>query len=248
MNTVRRPATQKNFRAAIERTSDALIMGADLKPADLRVALVMLRMSNAQRFAREGLLISWLSEDSLARCARLTPGAVRRARARLRALGVISYVEAGGLRPGHTSTFAFNEDWADRTEALLKETGIADILTGKRDSADHPKEPAAMGNAEQAKSGSAPTNGAQPPPPPDDPQAALWNFGISLLGAASIPQQRARSMIGKWRKSLGASVEGDIKLLGILMQCQRAHVVDPAAWIAKAVNETIRPRNQAGLW
>ncbi|HEU4805185.1 MAG TPA: DUF1376 domain-containing protein [Nitrobacter sp.] len=61
-----------------------------------------------------------------------------------------------------------------------------------------------------------------------DPAKALFDLGVSLLMAASYSEERARSLVGKWRKQVG-----DERLRLILMAA--FDKTDPIAWVERSV-------------
>ncbi|MBM7406914.1 MULTISPECIES: DUF1376 domain-containing protein [Sphingomonas] len=63
--------------------------------------------------------------------------------------------------------------------------------------------------------------------PVEDPVKALIDTGIALLGAAGIPANRARSIIGKWRKD-----HGDAPTLAAIVAARDHGVTQPVEWIS----------------
>ena len=65
-----------------------------------------------------------------------------------------------------------------------------------------------------------------------DLASLVFSQGLSWLhGASGKSEGNCRSLLGKWRKSLG----GDEVLLMILGRAQREGVIEPVGWIEKAV-------------
>lgn len=64
--------------------------------------------------------------------------------------------------------------------------------------------------------------------PPGDPVKALFDLGVSLMVSAGKTEERARSMVGKWRASIG-----DDKLRPLLMAA--FDKTEPIEWIEAAV-------------
>ncbi|WP_242183251.1 HNH endonuclease [Sphingomonas sp. CARO-RG-8B-R24-01] len=67
-----------------------------------------------------------------------------------------------------------------------------------------------------------------PPSPPVDPAKVMFDSGIALLGAAAVPERKARSMLGKWLRDHGP--ETVIVALG---NAQREGAVDPVSFIER---------------
>lgn len=65
----------------------------------------------------------------------------------------------------------------------------------------------------------------------DDPVKAMFDTGVSILTKTGNSEQKARSMIGKWRKQL----KDDGKLLGLLVAAGRDPKVEPIGYITKAI-------------
>lgn len=66
---------------------------------------------------------------------------------------------------------------------------------------------------------------------PPDPVKALFDFGVSVLTAAKVPEQQARGMLGKWRKIL----RDDGKLMALLVSAEQNHAIEPLAYLQKSV-------------
>jgi uncharacterized protein YdaU (DUF1376 family) len=68
--------------------------------------------------------------------------------------------------------------------------------------------------------------------PDADLASLVFNQGLNWLHRASgKPDGTCRSLLGKWRKSLGS----DEALLSILGRAQREGVIEPVGWIEKAI-------------
>jgi hypothetical protein len=66
---------------------------------------------------------------------------------------------------------------------------------------------------------------------PPNPVKALFDFGVSVLTAAKVPEQQARGMLGKWRKTL----HDDGKLMALLVSAEQNHAIEPLAYLQKSV-------------
>lgn len=64
-----------------------------------------------------------------------------------------------------------------------------------------------------------------------DPLKALFDAGVTLLTQAGKTEQHARSLLGKWRKSLN----DDGRLMALLVSAGKAHAVEPVAYIEAAI-------------
>ncbi len=65
-----------------------------------------------------------------------------------------------------------------------------------------------------------------------DPAAVLFDQGLAWLRRTTRRSEPAcRSLLGKWRKALG----GDGALIELLGRAQREGVIEPVAWIEKAI-------------
>lgn len=85
--------------------------------------------------------------------------------------------------------------------------------------------------AEADASGAKAAPVADPPNLPlIDPIKVMFDSGIALLGRSSIPESKARTMLGKWRGARGA--EAVIAALGM---AQREGAIDPIAFIEKCL-------------
>lgn len=94
-------------------------------------------------------------------------------------------------------------------------------ITGGVNPPDKAQRPEARGHSDPNGSG------GQPP----DPLKALFDFGVSVLTAAKVPEQQARGMLGKWRKTL----HDDGKLMALLVSAERNHAIEPLAYLQKSV-------------
>lgn len=65
----------------------------------------------------------------------------------------------------------------------------------------------------------------------------VWKSGLGYLAANGIAERRARSVIGKWRKTYQ-----DGAVLDALIAAQREAVAEPVAWITKALAARSRPK------
>lgn len=61
-----------------------------------------------------------------------------------------------------------------------------------------------------------------------DPAKAVWKFGVEALSAHGLHPDRARTMIGKWRKDHPGK---DADILTAIIDCGREGIVDPIPWI-----------------
>lgn len=128
----------KRYRRLIERMRQAVLMARGLGPAERQVALLMLERSNRARFVETGWLWNWLSETTLARCSGLSERAVRKARASLRARGVVHNAQPGGQKRGDTAVYTFQSDWLVATEKALEADGTKQLWDGVRGNAGSP--------------------------------------------------------------------------------------------------------------
>jgi uncharacterized protein YdaU (DUF1376 family) len=62
----------------------------------------------------------------------------------------------------------------------------------------------------------------------NDPVKELFELGVSILTNAGLSEERARSLIGKWRKAKG---EGDV-LTGFI-ECRNQKISNPVEWLTK---------------
>ena len=62
--------------------------------------------------------------------------------------------------------------------------------------------------------------------------AAIWHKGIKFLVAHGSPEERARKMIGKWRKDFA-----DRDIFDALADCKREGIVDPIPWITARLSQ-----------
>lgn len=85
---------------------------------------------------------------------------------------------------------------------------------------------------------------ATPPTPSGVPlPPSLWSEGLAALSRLSgKPVSKCRSMLGQWRKS----AKNDEELLVLIEHCDRQSIVDPFAWIAKAI--AAKPKETSGLF
>ena len=63
-----------------------------------------------------------------------------------------------------------------------------------------------------------------------NPIKAIFDEGVTLLTAAGVPTQNARSLIGKWRREYG-----DGAVMEALAACKIRGISDPVGWIVKAL-------------
>ena len=61
-----------------------------------------------------------------------------------------------------------------------------------------------------------------------DPAKAVWKFGVEALAAHGLHPDKARTMIGKWRKDHPGK---DADILTAIIDCGREGIVDPVPWI-----------------
>jgi len=61
-----------------------------------------------------------------------------------------------------------------------------------------------------------------------DLSKVLFSEGLRFLAQNGVPEGKARSMLGKWRKD-----HRDGEILDAIADCQRANVIDPVPWIVK---------------
>ena len=80
-------------------------------------------------------------------------------------------------------------------------------------------------------------NGSAPSGPLPDPVKALFDVGVQLLTASGRKDGDARSLVGKWRKSLG-----DEELMGLISQAARK--TEPVAWLTAAVSQAAERRRK----
>lgn len=66
-------------------------------------------------------------------------------------------------------------------------------------------------------------------PPAKNPVKAVFDLGVEVLTAAGRPGPEARSLVGKWRKSLGDAPLAELLLLA-------REKTDPVEWLEKAVD------------
>ncbi len=84
-----------------------------------------------------------------------------------------------------------------------------------------------------------------------NPNRAVFEAAIAYLGFHDVPERRARSRGGKWRKEVG-----DTGVFNILCAAYKAGVTDPVPWIGKAiengsdanVSEDVVWRTKLALW
>jgi hypothetical protein len=102
----------------------------------------------------------------------------------------------------------------------------------KRDASDGiPSENALKGREENSVSKDTAARAASSTIKTPSPVKALFDFGVSVLTAAGVPDRQARSAIGKWRKLL----RDDAKLMALLVSAQQNNAVEPIAYLEKAV-------------
>jgi uncharacterized protein YdaU (DUF1376 family) len=71
----------------------------------------------------------------------------------------------------------------------------------------------------------------------------LWSEGLATLSRLSgKPASKCRSMLGQWRKS----AKNDEELLVLIEHCDQQSIVDPFAWITKAI--AAKPKETSGLF
>mgnify|MGYP001281204222 CR=1 FL=1 len=91
---------------------------------------------------------------------------------------------------------------------------------------------AEQNRAEQSRYSVSKDTGGEPPNGTADPVKALFDFGISVLTDAKVPERQARAEIGKWRKAL----RDDGRLMGLLVSARQNHAVEPVAYLERAVS------------
>lgn len=62
--------------------------------------------------------------------------------------------------------------------------------------------------------------------PAADPVKELFDLGVSILTATGTPEMRARTLLGKWRKS-----KGEVEVLKALLECRARAISQPIEWI-----------------
>src|SRR5260221_13420544 len=90
----------KPFAIMFRRWMCALATTPSLSAAELRCALVMLDASNHKRFTKDGKLVSWLGNPSIAVKIGLSERSVKTIRTELYELGIVGRSNKGGLKPG----------------------------------------------------------------------------------------------------------------------------------------------------
>jgi len=65
-----------------------------------------------------------------------------------------------------------------------------------------------------------------------DPVHALWGEGVAILGQLGVKEASARSNIGRWLRDNGSD---PIALLGVIQRAREQNVIDPVAWVTKAI-------------
>lgn len=87
------------------------------------------------------------------------------------------------------------------------------------------------GRTEAEASAAKPAPGASDELPPlSDPVKVMFDSGIALLGRASVPEPKARALLGKWRGQRGAEA-----VMAALGMAQREGAIDPIAFIEKCL-------------
>lgn len=90
--------------------------------------------------------------------------------------------------------------------------------------------------------GSSEPNGSGAESAAFDPEAVIFDHGRRYLESCGIPDKQARSLLGKWRKSLG-----DGGLIDSLGDAKRDNIQDPVAWMEGVIKQRIkRPAKSAG--
>lgn len=101
-------------------------------------------------------------------------------------------------------------------------------LTGVQSGSD-PAEP----ELNRASTSPTPTPDSEGKPSADerlqvDPVKELFDLGVSIMVGAGIAEQKARSLIGKWRKA-----RSDAEVLTALLECRRQDISEPVEWLTK---------------
>jgi uncharacterized protein YdaU (DUF1376 family) len=72
----------------------------------------------------------------------------------------------------------------------------------------------------------------------------LWSDGLAVVAASDVPDAKARALLGKWRKAavdrLGKD-EGEARVLAMLAQAQRDHVLSLVPWMEAAIRGLAGP-------
>lgn len=79
---------------------------------------------------------------------------------------------------------------------------------------------------------------AAAPAAPPDPVKALWDKGLELLLAARLPQARARSLVGGWRKEFS-----DEAVMSAIVACEKEAASEPVAFIAGCLHNSRKGTN-----
>lgn len=80
----------------------------------------------------------------------------------------------------------------------------------------------------EARSQSSDTDVSGPDGPPIDPIKALFDLGVEVLADAGERPDRARSLIGKWRRD-----HGDGEVMSGLVDCRARAISNPVEWMMK---------------
>lgn len=82
------------------------------------------------------------------------------------------------------------------------------------------------------------TDHSDQPPAPGGPvqiTKAIFDSGVRILGSAGVPDRKARSVIGKWRKD-----HSDGAVLATLARCETEQPSEPIEWLTKALQAETR--------
>ncbi len=93
---------------------------------------------------------------------------------------------------------------------------------------------AQSGHTKETKKQIPTTSGASAPV---DPTKVLFDAGINILGASGIPPQRARQMVGKWRKA-----HGDAATVAALGKAQREGAIEPVSFIEGVLRSSVKSK------
>jgi hypothetical protein len=80
------------------------------------------------------------------------------------------------------------------------------------------------------------------PPGPLDLKKELFNRGTAFLEANGLPADKARKMLGMWRKSYG-----DLAIINALAAAEGAAVSDPIPYITQSLKEAPRGKSDSTL-
>lgn len=138
--------------------------------------------------------------------------------------------------------------WGSDQNSTAKRTHSGRSATAKRTNSDrnaHQTPDTRQEDQEQERG--ADENLPDPPTPPVPPPAAadaappgIWDVGLAAFNKRGIHGPPARSLLGKLRQVAqgqcgGSADAGDLLLLELLAEVERQDIVDPAAWLRKAL-------------